>query len=139
MNLRKFGMALVGTIALGAVATAAVTGQAQQTKPSEPGKRSHMKRHCGGGRHMMKSLNLTDQQKTLIKPIFEAAKQKMKELRSNTSLTKEAKRAQAKAIMEAARNDMLQYLDAGQKAKLQEMKSKREQRRGSRTTGTRQP
>src|SRR5690606_1481774 len=103
------------------------------------GKRVHMKRHCGGGRHMMKSLNLTDQQKNLIKPIFASAKEKIKALRSNSSLTKEAKRAQAKAIMEAARNDMLQYLDAGQKAKLMEMKSKRSQRRTTNGGGTRQP
>lgn len=140
-RLQNLGMALGGMIALGAIATASISSNAApQAKPGDtksqveaPKAKDGMRHRCGGrgmmkGR-MMKELNLTEQQLTLIKPIWESAKQQMKALKSDSAMTKEEKRAKIKSIFEAARNDMNQFLDAGQKAKMEQWKSRWQNRK----------
>ncbi len=137
-RLQKLGLAITSAVALGAFATASIVANnaAPQSKPpAESKSKDGMKGHCGGkhrgmmkGR-MMKELNLTEQQLTLIKPVWENAKAEMKALKGNTSLSKEEKRAKVKAIFEAARNDMNQFLDASQKAKMEQWKSRWQNRK----------
>jgi len=97
------GIALSALLAWGMVALA-------QEQPAPPGANSgnpgmsagphrgwHGRRGMGP-RGMLRGLNLTDSQKSQLKPIWQQQHQQMQALRANTSLTPEQKKAQAQEI-----------------------------------------
>ena len=134
-RIQTLGLALSSMITMGAFATASiVSSSVPQTKPAETKSKDGMKGRCGGhhgkmkGR-MLKQLGLSEQQLTLIKPIWENARVEMKAVKSDKTLSKEQKIVKFKAIFAAANNDMNQFLDAGQKAKLEQWKSHRQNRK----------
>lgn len=142
-RMQKLSMVIAGSIALGAVATASIAGgsvpQASekpapvQETPKPEGKRGF----CGGKHrgmmklHLKKKLNLTEQQIALIKPVMEKAKADIKALKGNDAMTREEKKTRVKAILEAARNDMNQFLTPAQRAQLDEWKAKRANRKSA--------
>ena len=85
-------------------------------------------------------LNLTADQKPKVQSIMEAQMQKMRDLRQDTSLTVEDRRAKAKAIHENTVTQMKAVLTADQFQKWQDMQSKmRSHRNGPPPAGTPPP
>lgn len=78
--------------------------------------------------HMSKELNLTDDQKTKIKPILEEQSKQMQDLRQNTSASQEDRRAKMKQIHENTTSQIRSTLTSDQKKKLDEMKSEHSER-----------
>jgi protein CpxP len=68
-----------------------------------------------------KELNLTDDQKPKVKAIMDAQMQKMRDLRSDDSLSKDDRRAKMKAVHEDTATQLKAVLTADQFAKWQEM------------------
>ena len=79
-------------------------------------------------------LNLTDQQKSQIKPILEQSREQMKAVRQDTSLTSEQKKEKAKQIREQTRAQILPLLTPEQQQQLQQMHQRR--RKGAAAEGS---
>jgi protein CpxP len=75
--------------------------------------------------HMSKELNLTDDQKTKIKPILEDQSKQMQDLHQNTSASQEDRRAKMKQIHENTMTQLRSILNSDQQKKLDEMMSQR--------------
>lgn len=76
-------------------------------------------------------LNLTDDQKTQIKPILENEASQMKAVREDSSLSREDRMQKMQTIMADSRSKISPILNDDQKKKLEEMKSQaRQGRRG---------
>jgi protein CpxP len=75
----------------------------------------------GGRPDFAKELNLTEDQKPKFQEIMKGAMEKRKELRDDTSLTPEDKKAKGKAIQEDTNTQMKALLTPEQFAKWQEM------------------
>jgi hypothetical protein len=69
------------------------------------------------------ALNLTDDQKTEIKPILQREVQKLKAIRNDSSMSDEQKRAQAQEVHVAARSEIQSLLTPKQQQKLEQMKN----------------
>ena len=72
---------------------------------------------------LAQQLNLTDDQKAKVKPILEARDQKMRDLRGDTSLTPEDRRAKMKALRDDMVTQMKAVLTPEQFDKWQKMSS----------------
>lgn len=72
-----------------------------------------------------KELNLTADQETKLKSIFEEFRTKAQDIRSNSSLAQEQKRAQMKSLAEQYMSQGKAVLTPEQAKKFEEMKSKR--------------
>ena len=70
---------------------------------------------------LAQQLNLTDDQKAKVKPILEARDQKMRELRGDTSLTREDRSAKMKALRDDMTTQMKAVLTPEQFDKWQKM------------------
>jgi Spy/CpxP family protein refolding chaperone len=70
---------------------------------------------------LAQQLNLTDDQKAKVKPILEARDQKLRDLRSDTSLTPEDRRAKMKALRDDMTTQMKAVLTPEQFDKWQKM------------------
>ncbi len=68
-----------------------------------------------------KQLDLTDDQKTKIKPIFEDMQKQFGELRKDTSLSQEDRRAKLKAARDGVTTKLKEILTAEQLAKWEKM------------------
>jgi periplasmic protein CpxP/Spy len=79
--------------------------------------------------HLGKRLNLSADQTARLEPIFADQQQKMQALRSNTSLTQDQRREQAKAIFKETHDQLAQVLTPDQ---MQQLKSMRHGFRGGR-------
>ena len=82
---------------------------------------------------MSKNLNLTEQQKKDVKPIFENEMKEMRTVREDSSLTPEQKREKTKAIQQTTRESINKILTSEQQKKYAEMEEPREkmaERRG---------
>ena len=77
-------------------------------------------------------LNLTEDQKTQLKPIFKKEADKLKALRDDTSLTREQRQEKVKAIREELRKEVKPVLTAEQWEKWQKMRQQRPQQRQER-------
>jgi protein CpxP len=77
---------------------------------------------------MSTELNLTDDQKTKIKPILEDQSKQMQQLRQDTSSSSEDRRAKMKQIHESTMSQVRPILNADQQKKLEEMMSRRPER-----------
>lgn len=75
-------------------------------------------------------MNLTDDQKTQIKPILENEASQMKTLRDDSSLSREDRMQKMQTIMADSRSKISPILNDDQKKKLEEMKSQGHGRRG---------
>ena len=80
---------------------------------------------------MSKDLNLTDDQKTKIKPILEEQTKQMQDARQSTSTSDQDRRAKMKQIHENTMSQIRPILNSDQQKKLEEMMS----RRGERSEG----
>ncbi len=78
--------------------------------------------------HMSKELNLTDDQKTKIKPILEEQTKQMQDVRQSTSTSPEDRRAKMKQIHENTMSQIRPILNSDQQKKLEEMMSRRGER-----------
>jgi Spy/CpxP family protein refolding chaperone len=90
------------------------TNTPSQTPPPAPRMRA-------GFDGMAKQLNLTDDQKTKAKPIFEDMQTQMRDLRADTTLSTAEKRAKMKDIREATTAKLKDILTPEQLAKWQKM------------------
>ena len=71
--------------------------------------------------HMSSALNLTDEQKTKIKPILEDTSKKMQQLRQDSSLSEQDKRAKMQEIHQDAMSQVKPILTADQQKKFESM------------------
>ena len=78
--------------------------------------------------HMSTELNLTDDQKTKIKPILEEQSKQMQDLRQNTSTSEQDRRAKMKQIHENTMSQVRAILTSDQQKKLDEMMSQHGER-----------
>lgn len=115
-------------IAILAVAFMSQLAIAQENASPEMKKaNSERKMHHKKGKHkkeMMKSLNLSDEQKGRLKELKTANKQKREAIRNNSSLTEAQKKEQLKALKQEQRNGMQSVLNDEQKQKMKEMREK---------------
>jgi hypothetical protein len=81
--------------------------------------------------HLSAQLNLTQDQKTKIKPIVEEVFQKMDQLHQDSSLTEPERHEKMKSIHENAIAEVKPILDADQQKKLDEMMSNHPQHHSS--------
>ena len=77
---------------------------------------------------MSKELNLTDDQKTKIKPILEEQTKQMQDARQSTSTSDQDRRAKMKQIHENTMNQIRPVLNSDQQKKLEEMMSRHGER-----------
>ena len=95
----------------------------------EAGERGPRHRQGPNFEHLKEVLELTDEQSTALKPIFEDSKAKMQALRDQEFETREDRMKAAKAIMEAQREKVEAILSPEQVAKLKELHEERGPRR----------
>jgi Spy/CpxP family protein refolding chaperone len=117
-------MKLTKTIALAAlVAGGLLTGltlQAQDApKDNPPGQRGGPGMRGPNIEQMAKELNLSDEQKTKVKAALEERMQKARELRQDTNLSQEDRRAKMQEIQKAFTAKMKEILTAEQFEKWQ--------------------
>ena len=73
----------------------------------------------------LQALNLTDQQKQELKPVFQSTHQQMQALRSDTTLTPEQKREKMKEIRQNQMSQMKSILTPDQLQQLHQMRGRR--------------
>lgn len=71
---------------------------------------------------LSEKLNLTDEQKTKLKPMFEQQGQQMKAVKDDTSLSPEQKKTKMKSIHESFSDQINAVLTPEQQTKFKEMK-----------------
>jgi Spy/CpxP family protein refolding chaperone len=76
----------------------------------------------------MSQLNLTEQQRSQIRPILQQSRQQMQSLRQDTNLTSEQKKEKVKQIREQTHSQIMSLLTPEQQQKWQQMQQ--EHRRG---------
>jgi hypothetical protein len=135
MNNKIFAIALGGMLALGANAALYAQDQTQtQTQnqaPQEQGQ-GHRGMHMDPNRqleHLTKTLNLTADQQTQIKPILTDRQQKMQALFQDQSLTREDRHSKAEAIQQDTKTRLEAALNDQQKQQFEEMQAKMQTRR----------
>ncbi len=122
---------------------AAFAGISQDAQSSQPSAQSGTGQGHGAGEghgrgmmmspeamldHMSKELNLTDDQKTKIKPILEEQMKQMQDARQSTSGSEQDRRAKMKQIHENTMSQIRPILNSDQQKKLEEMMSRRGER-----------
>lgn len=76
------------------------------------------------------ALNLTDQQKSQLKPVFESTRQQMQALRSDTTLTPDQKREKIQQIRQNQMAQMKSILTPEQQQQMQQMRGRHMHRGG---------
>ncbi len=98
------------------------SGQEQQAPPG-PGRRGMMMMSPQERLDAMaKQLNLTDDQKTKIKPILEQEHEKMQALRQDTSLSREDRMSKMMEIRKSTSDEIKKVLTPDQQKKFDEMR-----------------
>ena len=120
----------MAVIALGSLVAFGPMAKAEDSNP-KPAARGKGK---GGERHdrmkqVVDELNLTDDQKAKVKPIFQDEAQKLKALREDTSLGKEDKKAKLKSIREDAHAKLKPILTSEQLEKLNKTRQEAHKKR----------
>jgi len=127
MRNKLFAIALGGLLAFGA--SAALYAQ-DQAPPS--GQQEGHRRGMDADRqleHLTKTLNLTADQQTQIKPILTDRQQKMQALFQDQSLTREDRHSKAEAIQQDTKTRLEAALNDQQKQQFEEMQAKMQARR----------
>ena len=100
-----------------ALLTSSIGAFAEDEKPKPPrGPGDRLK-------DMSEKLGLTDDQKEKLKAIFEKNMPKMKELRGDTALSQEDKRAKMQEIRQSEAEEIRALLTPEQQAKMKEMRA----------------
>ena len=99
----------------------------QEPQNAAPEKHAGMHHHNGesADQHLQmlsEKLNLTDDQKAKLKPIFEDQMQQMKAVRDDSSLSQEQKRAKMKSIHESFQDKINAVLTPEQQAKFKQLR-----------------
>ena len=131
--LRTAALSTTAILVLAGLAFSQDTGQqptqSQQNAPNTGGRKGHW-RHKGGNEdtrleHLSRQLNLTDDQKTKLKPILRNEWQEMKPVHDDTSLSQQQKREKMKSIHEKYRSDIAGVLTPEQQEKWKNMQEHR--------------
>ncbi|HYG99594.1 MAG TPA: hypothetical protein VD837_10720 [Terriglobales bacterium] len=77
---------------------------------------------------MVEQLNLSDEQKSKLQPLFEQQRTQMQALRQDTSLTPEQKRTKMKELRDANHQQVMAILTPEQQQNLESMRAKRPRR-----------
>jgi Spy/CpxP family protein refolding chaperone len=81
----------------------------------------HGKSHGASIDSVMQKLNLSDDQKTQVQPILKAERQKMKDLRNDSSLSTDDRKAKMKEVRKDAANQLQSILTQDQFAQWKSM------------------
>ena len=122
-------------MSMATLAFAGVLAQQESTAPSNPpneGASPNGKPGRGGNvenrmERLSKQLNLTAEQQEKIRPILKHEVERIRQVRSNTSLTQGEARRRIARVRRTSNQQIAQFLTPEQKKQLQEM---REERRG---------
>ena len=132
MRNKLFAIALGGMLALSANAALYAQDQTQPTGGQQQGQWGH-----GHGRlmdpdrqlaHLTKTLNLSADQQTQIKPILVDRQQKIQALRQDQTLSQQDRHSKVMAIRQDTRTRLEVALNDQQKQQLEEMRAKMEAR-----------
>ena len=106
--------------------------QAQEIRDRESGRQRTIKREHRGG-HELKSLNLSEDQKTKFKALQEQNRKEMAEIRKNENITVKEWKAKMEAQRKDYRSKVQGLLTEDQKAQLEKSKAERRSRMSDRT------
>ena len=109
----------------------ALRAQGTSPAPSAPATSPAGEEHHRGNplEMLTKKLDLTPDQQTKLKPIFEDRHEKMKALRDDTSLTPDDKKAKGKALMESSNDQIKAILTPDQQTKFAAMQAEMKEHR----------
>ena len=79
--------------------------------------------HGNLGGRIARELNLTDNQKALLKPILQAARQQFKAIRTDSTLTPDQKKQKLTALKAQVRAEVNQVLTPAQQAECQTLRA----------------
>lgn len=125
-HMKALKLGLVTALALGGLLAFASLAAAQDTK--QEGKKGQGRAQMG--QRMAEELNLTDEQKPKVQEIMAAQRQKMQELRQDTSLSQEQRQEKMKAIRDDQDKKMKEILKPDQFEKWQKMREQMRPQRG---------
>ncbi|MGB9030375.1 MAG: hypothetical protein WCC27_09665 [Acidobacteriaceae bacterium] len=138
MKHKLFAIALGGMLAVGAQAALYAQEQAPATNGPQQNQQGHGHRRMDPDRqlaHLTKTLNLSADQQSQIKPLLVDRQQKMQALWQDQSLSQQDRRSKAQAIREDARTKLEATLNDQQKQQFEalqaKMQGRRQQRMGS--------
>ncbi|MGB7590495.1 MAG: hypothetical protein WBO19_04560 [Terriglobia bacterium] len=120
MYKRLLTIVASGLLVLG-VALCGVQANAQSGPSGEHMGRGHRMSPDEELQSLDKTLKLTDDQKSQIKPILEDRQQKMQSLRSDTSLSEQDRRSKMRSIREESNSKIRNLFTDDQKKKFDEM------------------
>jgi protein CpxP len=126
MKLKSSKIGFIVAVALGALAAGTLAASAQTTNSNPQPGAGHGEK---GGQlkdrlqRMAEALQLTDAEKDQIKPILQGDMEKAKELRDDTSLTQEERRAKMKTIREDTAAKMKGILTPEQFTKWEQLRA----------------
>jgi Spy/CpxP family protein refolding chaperone len=116
------------------VLSTGISGFAQNDQTPANGQGEHREaRHGGRGQgmnadaqleHMSQALNLTDDQKTRIKPILQDGFKQLQQIRQDSSLSEQDRRAKFQEVHQKMMSDIRPILNADQQKKLDEMRER---------------
>jgi Spy/CpxP family protein refolding chaperone len=116
-----------GSILAAGLPAAAQTATDSQTTPSTPQqtKRGHWHhRHHNRAAYMAKKLNLTQDQQTQLKPIFEKQHEQAKAIKNDSSLTADQKKEKFQSLRQGTMAQVNNILTPEQQQQWQQMKAK---------------
>lgn len=99
------------------------TGTQQSNAQAEAQTQMHQGQHASRLETLSKELNLTDEQKTKLKPILEDAGKQMRGVRDDTSLTQDQKRDKMKQLRESTDSQINGILTPEQQKKFEDLKA----------------
>jgi periplasmic protein CpxP/Spy len=124
--------ALAGTIIAAGIPSFAQATESQSTpsttQSQAPGK--HWRHHHNRMAHMAKKLNLTQDQQTQLKPIFQSQHQQVKTIKNDTSLTKEQKKEKFQALRQDTMAKVNNILTPQQQQEWQQMRAQHRHKGG---------
>lgn len=128
-ELRQSTRAQIETILTAEQRQKMATFAAQRGQGMHPGRGMGMNATPNMDR-LSKELNLTDEQKAKLQPLFEEHRKQMQSIWQDTSLTPEQKRAKAKELRQSHHQQMMAVLTPEQQQKFQQMRANRPHKRG---------
>lgn len=129
---RRNSLFAIATLALGlcvALGTAFAQDAQEQSNPgSAPAKGEHMGHRQMPSvddqlKHMTKKLSLSDEQQAKLKPILEAQRTQMGQIRGDSSLSREDRFGKMKALRETTDNQIKGVLNEDQQKKFDKMRA----------------
>jgi Spy/CpxP family protein refolding chaperone len=120
MNKRSSVLALILALFVALIVPRIVAqAQTDQASTLDPATQAKVQQHL---QHISSELNLTDDQKTQLKPILQNEVQQLKAVDNDTSLNPDQKKAKARDIHQSAKSQMATILTPDQQKKLASMK-----------------